>query len=163
ERAAWVTWLPTPGEPVVEPVTLPPLGVVAVTAPPALEGPVVSAMVEADGGGVAVEHELDGPAGRSVAPCASGPANAWYLAGGGGRRRAAMRGVPVPPGTTVDRDAGADAGAGRRAVTAAVVTARTGRLVVDRIQGFDGSAGRFGHALTLAVPGASAAWWFPEG
>ena len=41
--------------------------------------------------------------------------------------------------------------------------ARSGRLVVDRVQRFDGSEGRAALALMLAAPAPATTWAFPEG
>jgi hypothetical protein len=48
-------------------------------------------------------------------------------------------------------------------VTATSVVARTGRLIVSRIQTFDASAGRIGISLALAAPKLSEEWYFPDG
>ena len=50
----------------------------------------------------------------------------------------------------------------RKAVSASIV-AHAGRVVVDKIQTFDGSAGRKGLALMQAAPSAGTLWQFPEG
>jgi hypothetical protein len=79
----------------------------------------------------------------------------------GREKPGALQGVPVPAGSTVLIDVHDHVR--RRAVTAAAVVARSGRLVVDRIQSFDGSLGRRGVALTLGAPAAAESWTFPEG
>jgi hypothetical protein len=43
------------------------------------------------------------------------------------------------------------------------VEARVGRLVVDRIQTFDGSLGPRGMDVTLGVPAPQRVWVFPDG
>jgi hypothetical protein len=44
--------------------------------------PNVSALVETDGGAIAVEHQVEGPTGRSVGPCASSASDTWYFPAG---------------------------------------------------------------------------------
>src|SRR5207253_9988262 len=73
----------------------------------------------------------------------------------------AVQGLPVPAGSTVLVNA--HDVVRRRAVAAASIVARTGRLVVDRLQAFDGSAGRSGISLTLAAARGANAWYFPDG
>lgn len=190
-RAGSVTWVTTPGEPETVPFTLAPRDSTSLDARRSVSGPVVSAVVESAGGGIVVEHLIAGPRGRSAAPCASDPSTSWYLAGGttqrdaaqvlavfnpfpddavvdvtfetenGRRRPAALRGMPIAARSTAHIDVGGIIG--RHATTATTVTARAGRIVVDRVQRFDGSAGRTGLALTLAAPARSTSWWFPDG
>ena len=45
----------------------------------------------------------------------------------------------------------------------AVVATRIGRLVVARLQGFDGTGGRKGQSITLGAPAPASTWYFPEG
>jgi hypothetical protein len=190
-RAGSVTWMPTPGRPVTTSFVVAPHDARSLDAHDALDADVVSAVVETTGGGVVVEHLVAGPRGRSAAACASAPSTHWYLAGGtterdaaqvlavfnpfpddavidvtlqtenGRRRPTDLRGLPIPAGSTAHIDVGASAG--RHATTATAVVARTGRVVVDRVERFDGSAGRSGLALTLAAPAAAEEWHFPEG
>lgn len=173
------------------PVTVPASGRVEVAARDHLDAPVVSALVELDGGRVAVEHIVEGPLGDGVAPCASQPSDRWYLANGVTERDARqalalfnpfpddavvdisvstdegraeppkLQGLPLPPGTTTMvplQDF-----VRRRAVTSVSIVARTGRLVVDRLQWFAGGAGRTGLSLALAAPAPATTWSFPEG
>jgi hypothetical protein len=126
-----------------------------------------------------------------VAPCASSASDRWYLANGSTARGASqvlvlfnpfpgdavvdialatdqgrdepetLQGLPVPAGSTT-RIALEDF-VRRREVTATTVTARTGRLVVDRLQSFDASVGRGGLSLALAAPAPAEVWTFPAG
>jgi hypothetical protein len=151
----------------------------------------VSALVEVDGGGVAVEHAVAGPSGSGVAPCSTEASGSWYLPNGVTERDA--REVlavfnPFPADAVVDLSFSTDTGrvnppAGqglpiparstvyvnvqdivrRQAIAAAEVTARQGVVVVDRVQIFDGSAGRRGVGLTVAAPRGAARWEFPDG
>jgi hypothetical protein len=51
----------------------------------------------------------------------------------------------------------------RHPAIATSVIARAGRLVVARLQTFDGSAGRKGASLALGAAGTATRWQFPEG
>ncbi|MCU1376260.1 MAG: hypothetical protein JWO68_3546 [Actinomycetia bacterium] len=191
-RTGTVTWIPTGGgEPAVVSVRVGPDHTVAVAAMDSVEAPIVSALVELDGGGIAVEHAVSGLRGSAVAPCASEPSNRWYLANGVTERDASetlalfnpftddavvdiavsseqgrgkpdkLQGLPIPAGSTTFVKLGDFVR--YRKVVAVEVVARTGRLVVDRIQSFDSSAGRSGISLTLAAPAPAAEWYFPDG
>lgn len=191
-RTGLVTWIPSTGEGrKVVPVQVSPDDTVTLRAVDAVTAPAVSALVELDGGGVAVEHAVSGSRGSAVAPCASAASTRWYLANGTTERDAIqVLGLfnPFPDDAVVDISFATDEGrvdprglqglpivAGttsaikvqdfvrRRAVTAVSVVARTGRLVVSRIQTFDGSAGRLGISLALAAPELSQVWYFPDG
>lgn len=191
-REGTITWMPTGGgERTSVPIELAPNETVAQRAVDHVTAPTVSALVEVDGGGVAVEHAVSGPRGTGVAPCASEPSARWYLANGVTERDAGQDLVlfnPFPDDAIVDvvfsTDRGRDeprslqglpVAAGttkviplqdvvrRRAVTATSVVARTGRLVVDRIQSFDGTLGRTGVSLALAAPALADVWEFPDG
>ena len=190
-RAGTVMWMADGGEPVTRPLEVPAHDGLALDADDAVEAGAVSAVVELDGGGVTVEHAVVAPSGRSVAPCASSASDRWYLANGSTARDAsqvlvlfnpfpgdavvdiafatdqgrdepeALQGLPVPAGTTTRVPVGEFVR--RREVTATTVVARTGRLVVDRLQRFDGSEGRSGLSLALAAPAPAEVWTFPAG
>lgn len=126
----------------------------------------IAAVVELQGGGVAVEHEIVTPRGRSTGPCASGAASAWHFAWGATTRDARellvlfnpfpsdvtvdavfstpaqirepvrWQGMTVPARRVVAIDVGGDVT--RQSHVAASVRAREGRLVVERFQVFDG-------------------------
>jgi len=186
-----ITWYPVGGEPVVTSIEVPASGVERAAAVDALSADVVSAVVDVRGGGVAVEHVISGERGASVAPCASDASPTWYFANGtterdslqvlalfnpfpddaivditfateeGRDEPAALSGLPVPAGST--SLVSVHDHVRRRAVTATAVVARSGRLVVDRIQSFDGALGRRGVSLALGAPRAAESWTFPEG
>ena len=191
-RTGTVTWYPTGGgERTVVPIEVAPDATTAVAAVDHVEAPAVSALVELDGGEVAVEHVVSGPRGSGVAPCASQPSTDWYLANGvterdarqalalfnpfpddavvditfstdeGRQDPARLQGLPIAAGTTTF--VSVQDFVRRRAVTATSIVARTGRLVVDRVQNFDGSAGRRGVSLALAAPAPAETWYFPDG
>lgn len=186
-RTGTVAWHLAEGDPTVVPFEVAALGSVELAAATGAR----SAVVEVDGGEVGVEHRVRSGRGVDVAPCASSASAQWYLANGTTARDATqqlvlfnpfaddavvdisfstsegrdeptpLQGLPIPPGATevieltdVVR---------RRDVTAASIVTRRGRLVVDRVQSFDGSEGRSGLALTLAAPAPAESWTFPEG
>ena len=75
--------------------------------------PLVAALVEADGGPVAVEHRVTGPHGVDVGPCASASAPVWHLASGATTRDAREVLVlfnPFPTDAIVDITFDTDAG-----------------------------------------------------
>jgi hypothetical protein len=191
-RSGTVTWIPTGGgEKKTVHLEVSGQRSVSLAARDAVDAPVVSALVELDGGEVAVEHAVSGPRGSGVAPCASEPSTRWYLANGtterdsrqvlalfnpfpddavvdiststdeGRSNPSKLQGLPVEAGTTAFVELGQFVR--YRAVTAVSVVARTGRLVVDRIQVFDGSNGRQGMSLALAAPVPAEVWYFPDG
>jgi hypothetical protein len=191
EATGAITWMPRDGEPVTTEIEVPALGSASAAAVDALAADVVSAVVDVRGGEIGVEHVISGERGASVAPCASDASSTWYFANGtterdsvqvlalfnpfpddavvdlafdtdeGRDEPAALQGLPVPAGSTTLVNVHDHVR--RRAITATSVVARTGRLVVDRIQSFDGSAGRRGVALTLGAPTLAETWTFPEG
>jgi hypothetical protein len=191
ERAATITWMAADHAPVVQKVTVRGNDATSVAATGALTAPIVSALVEVDGGDVGVEHAVSGASGSSVAPCATEASDHWYFANGVTEKDAhevlALYN-PFPADAVVDLSFATEQGAvsprevqgfpiaahttafvnvhdivRRRAVAAVSVSARTGRLVVDRLQVFDGTAGRSGVSLALGAPSGADAWEFPDG
>lgn len=152
--------------------------------------PFAAAMVEVNGGDVAVEHSINGPAGEDHTPCASKASDQWYFADGstardatlllalfnpfpdeaiadlsftheeGRANPAAFQGLVVPARGLVVVDVGSQVR--RREQVSATVNARSGRLVVDRIQ-LRTERPKRGAALTLGAPRPSDVWYFPEG
>ncbi len=148
-----------------------------------------AALVELDGGEVVVEHEIAGPLGISTAPCASSASERWYLAEGSTAREDSMRLAiynPFPEDAIVDLSFATDQGRAvpsdftglvvrggrllvvkvedhvrRRNNVAMTAVARSGRIVVDRLQ-LRGGATK-GISLALAAPSAGPRWYFPEG
>lgn len=160
--------------------------------------------VELDRGGVLVEHEVAGPDGRDVAPCHTQGGDRWYVPSGATTRDARLRLAvynPYPDAATVDMGFTTVEGLRRprafrgvpvaarslvvidvspvvtvREVISTTVTTRTGRVVVDRIQSYDGSGAsttaeeaeeerylRQGLTVTPAVPVARPVWGFAAG
>ena len=158
--------------------------------------PATAVMVEADGGELAVTHELEGPLGRDSGPCASASSDIWHFAWGdtsrdarslmalfnpfpgdavvdfsfvtidGSREPQALTGVVVPGRSVVVADVGAEVA--RRDQVSATVTARTGRVVAERLQTFDdteemleGADPRRGLTVDLGVPVPAEVWVHP--
>jgi hypothetical protein len=151
----------------------------------------LAAVVELDGGGVAVEQEIVGPQGRALGPCASRAAPAWHFAWGATTRDARellvlfnpfpgdvkvdavfstpgevrepvrWQGLTVPAQHVMAVEVGEDVT--RRSQVAASVRARDGRLVVGRVQIFDGSIDVAGVTSTLGQPVPAETWTFPHG
>ncbi len=156
-----------------------------------MDAPLVGAVVEIDGGEVAVEHEITGTLGRATAPCSTTASPVWSFAWGvttRGARELLVFMNPFPDDATVDISFATDEGAretnrfkgfvvpGRSVVGAyidedvtrkeqvsALVKVRGGRLIVDRVQTFSGVDGREGLTLGLGAPSPALTWMFPDG
>lgn len=189
ELTGTVTVVPNEGEARTVPLTVGPRARAVVRQREIVSAPYLAALVEMDGGDVVVEHEVVGPLGLSVAPCASSASDRWYLAEGSTAREDTMLLAlynPFPEDAIVDLSFSTDQGRAvpsdftgivvrggrltvvnvgdhvrRRTNVATMVAARTGRLVVDRIQ-LRGGAPR-GLSLALAAPSPGRTWYFPEG
>jgi len=167
--------------------------------------PYAAALVEVEGGGVAVEREVAGKHGYDAGPCASHASDRWLFAAGSTVRGADEELAlfnPYPGDASVDIDFATEQGprspralqafpvpgrslrvvrvtplVSRRSVVATRVVARSGRLVVDRLQVFDGrgdpvtgvgpgavrTAPPRGLSVTLGMADTSEAWAFPAG
>jgi hypothetical protein len=177
--------------PTVERVAVPAGERVVVRLADVVQAPLAAALVEVDGGDVAVEHRVAGDHGEDVGPCSTFASPVWHFAWGSTARdarevvvlfnpfpsaatvdasfvtedgeRAPVRyqGLPVPPGSVVGVDLGVDVT--RADQVAATFRVRSGRVVAERLQQFDGSLGPEGLALTLGTPTAGTAWVFPDG
>jgi hypothetical protein len=149
------------------------------------------AIVEVDGGQIAVEHELTGALGKATAPCSSTTSATWAFPWGvtsRGDRDLMVFMNPFPDDATIDISFATDEGVrdtvrfrgfvvpGRSVVGAyidedvtrkdqvsAMVNVRNGHIVVDQIQMFDGTDGRNGITVTLGAPSSAGAWVFPDG
>lgn len=161
--------------------------------------------VEVLGGRATVEREVSGSLGVDVSPCSSTASARWYIPSGSTVQGAGEQLVlfnPFPDATSVDITFATDAGRrapealqglsipGRalrvvptdslpadRPELATIVTARTGRLVVDRVQTYDGSGepvtgtgddpvatdAPTGLGVTAAIPATASRWLFPQG
>lgn len=190
-RSGSLTWLAGDEAPVSERVDVGAHAGVSIGVAGGVDGAAASAVVEMDGGGVAVERALGSSGGSGVASCSSAASDRWYLANGSTSRDAtqllslfnpfaddaivdvsfatdqgrdepeALRGLPIKARSTTVVNVGDVVR--RREVTATEVTTRRGRLVVQRMQRFDGSGGRSGLSLALAAPAPADVWTFPAG
>jgi hypothetical protein len=178
-------------DPVVERVDVPPGGEVAVRLGDVVEAPLAAAVVEVDGGDVAVTHEVRGPHGRDAAPCSNTASQTWQLVWGsttrdahhvvvlfnpypstatvdavfatedGGREPVRLQGLPVPGRSVVGIDLGDDVA--RSEQVAGTFRVRSGNVVVEHLQEYDGSLGTRGLSITPAVPSVGETWVFADG
>jgi hypothetical protein len=157
-----------------------------------VDAPLAGAIVEVDGGEIAVEHQITGERGRATAPCSSTAARDWSFPWGvtlrgarellvfmnpfpddatvsidfatneGTRDTLRFRNFPVPGRSVVG--AYIDEDVTRKAQVSAEIHVGRGRVVVDRIQTFDGSDPTFeGITLGLGAPTPAQTWVFPDG
>jgi len=178
-------------EPVTEAMEVPATSSLSVLLSDIVDAPLLAAVVETGPGEVAVEHSIAGETDGGLTPCASSASSTWHLAAGTTTRDAVEQLIlfnPFPDDAVVDvtfatpdglRSPPAFSGlivAGRRVLAVDVgavvsrhpnvatsIIARTGRLVVDRIQRFDGTDGPAGLDLTGAAASSALVWHFPEG
>jgi hypothetical protein len=177
-------------DPVVEDIEVPARGSVRLRLGDVLEAPLAGAVIEVDGGGVAAEHTVIGEAGRASAPCSTTASSTWTFPWGvtsRGNRELLVFMNPFPDDATLDIDLATDEGTRqvgrydgfvvparsvvgayvdqdtRREHVSAHVRLRAGRVVVDRIQTFDGTDGREGMTLGLGAPTPAETWVFPDG
>ena len=178
-------------EPVAREVAVPAGDQVELRLGDVVAAPLVSALVEVDGGGVAVGHWVAGPHGRDGGPCASGASPVWHFASGattrdarevivmfnpfpteatvdvvfatedGAREPVRFQGFPVPARSVVGIDIGDDVT--RKEQVSMTLRVRTGRVVAERLQQFDGILGTEGLSLALGAPEAATTWAFAEG
>jgi len=186
-----LTVFPYQAVPKAVPIQIGPAGRQTVHLADVASAAFASALVELDGGEVVVELSDSGPYGDTVAPCASTASSQWYYADGvttkdatealslfnpfpddavvdlvfgtedGSVTPQALTGLAVQGGTTVVIPVG-DYVQRREQVTATITT-RAGRLVVARLQIFDGTAGRKGMALALGAASTGTLWYLPDG
>jgi hypothetical protein len=178
-------------EPVEVPLDVPAHSQTEVRLGEYITAPYASALVEVDGGEVSVEHEVIGPAGRDSSPCSSAASNVWHFADGttvqgaqetlaifnpfpddavvdiafatddGRREPEDYDGLVIPSGEVVAADVTATVTV--REHVSSTVTARTGRVIVDRIQSFDGSTGAEGLTVTLGAAEPALSWAWADG
>ena len=186
-----ITVIPIAGDPGQRSVAVAPNGRAALRLADVVVAAHLSAVVELDGGEAVVELMTTGPLGASVTPCASSASPTWYFAEGVTTRDATETLLvlnPFPEDAVVDFAFTTEEGqvtpqaltglavrgrgmaainvgefVQRREAVAARINARTGRLVVTRLQVFDGSVGRKGASVTLGVPEPEPAWFFADG
>jgi len=180
------------GDPVVERLEVGPRSRVRLALSDVVTAPIASALVEAPGDGLVVEHEVSSVHGIDAKPCATAASDEWHFAWGTTQREARELLVlfnPFPDDAIVEgvfstedtvREPGRFAGGlvvparstvgidlgddvTRREEVAATLRTRTGRLVVDRIVRLDEDGGDRGLTVQLGVPEPQRAWVFPEG
>jgi hypothetical protein len=186
-----VTVFPDKGESRKTPINVGPSGRSAVRLGDVLTATYASALVELDGGEAVAEVVSIGPLGDTASPCTSSASSSWYFAEGVTTRDAAevlMALNPFPDDAVVDIVFSTEEGivspqaltgllvkgqalttinvgdfVQRREQVSASLVARTGRLVVGRMQTFDGTAGRRGISVALGAASPGPVWYFPEG
>jgi hypothetical protein len=191
ELTGRVTAYPSAGEPAATEVEVPAHARVAVRVSDLVTASFAAALVEVDGGDVAVEHELSGASGRSVGACASAPSDTWYFPAGttrAGTRLILTAFNPFPADAVIDISFDTDDGTRTpqsyqalvipggsvlpidvsevvtlREEVATQVVARSGRVVVDQIQSVADEAGARGLNVTLGSPVTAETWLFPDG
>lgn len=180
------------GDPVAETVELPAGARTALRVSQVRTADWAGALVEADGGGVAVDHVLTGPTGQSAGPCASSVSATWYLPAG-----ATVLGVDHqvvlfnPFGELAVVDVSVETADGRRippgyeglivparsvrvldissVVTvrdqvAVVVAARSGLVVAEQVEASGPESDLpTSLAVTLGAPAPQTAWYYPLG
>lgn len=192
-RTGTVTWrAAADGAATTRSFTVAPGAVLRLRAVDAGPTPAASALVETVGGGVVVEQAVSGARGASIAPCASDASPDWYLANGttlsdatevlslfnpfpadavvdtelatdqGREAPGRLQGLVVPAGTTKFVQI-SEENVRRQEITATAIRARTGQLVVSRLQSFDGSLGRTGVSVGLAARAPAEVWSFAFG
>lgn len=177
-------------EPVTRDIAIGPQSRQRILLADVVQAPVASALVESRTGGVIVEHEVTSVHGHDAKPCATAAAPEWNFAWGdttvdsrellvlfnpfpqdaivdgrfstedGIREPVRFDGLVVPGRGTLGVDLGDDVT--RREEVAATITARSGRIVVDRILRVNGDDAR-GLTVQTGVPVAQQAWVFPDG
>jgi hypothetical protein len=186
-----VTVFPSEGKQKVSPIEVAARTSVRVRLAEVVKAPWASALVEVDRGEVAVETSVAGPLGHGDAPCASAASEEWHLANGATTRdtgQVALLFNPFPDDAIVDFSFATDGGGftapdlisfpvparsvvpvdltqkvRRQAHVSTSVRARAGRLVMGRIQTYDGTGGPKGLDVALAAPSPAEQWWFPDG
>ena len=186
-----VTLYPDRGESRQAPLAVGPSGRASVRLADLVTTAYASALVELDGGQAVAEVTTTGPLGDTVAGCTSSASSSWYFAEGVTTRDAAevlLALNPFPDDAVVDVVFSTEEGivspqaltgllvraqalttinvgefVQRRESVSITLTARTGRLVVGRLQTFDGTAGRRGVSVGLGAAAPGPTWYFPEG
>ncbi len=89
DLTAKVTAVPSDGAMVGKDVAVPARSRQSIVLSSMVVAPYASAVVEADGGEVAVSHVLTGPTGSSTAACSSAPSSSWYFPSGNSEKASA--------------------------------------------------------------------------
>lgn len=184
-----VTAVPSKGRSRSQQVTVPAGGTTSVVPARLSPGPWVSAIVQLDGAGVAVEESVATPLGWAETPCASSTSSSWFFASGSTAGNDGIALSVLNPGVTpavVDTTLTTASGAvlnpaAYQGVTveprslvveylsdhdegdasvAATVTAVSGSVVAAELQSYT-ATGRTGVALDTGAPAAARHWAFP--
>ena len=186
-----VTVFPDKGESRRVPIDVGPAGRASVKLSDLALAQYASAVVELDGGDAVAEVTATGPLGDSVAPCTSSASSTWYFADGATTKDASdvlLALNPFPDDAVVDIVFSTEEGivspqaltgisvrgqamtsvkvgdfVQRREAVSVSLIARTGRLVVGRVQSFDGTSNRKGISVALGAASPGPVWYFPEG
>lgn len=186
-----VTVFPDKGESRRAPIAVAPASRASVRLADMVSASYGSALIELDGGEAVAEVATVGALGDSVTPCTSSASSSWYFAEGVTTRDASevlLALNPFPDDAVVDVVFSTEEGTvspqaltgllmrgqaltsinvgefvQRREAVAVSLVARTGRLVVGRLQVFDGSSGRRGISVGLGAASPGPVWYFPEG
>lgn len=186
-----VTVFPDKGDIRKAPIVVGPSGRAAIRLADVVTSTFASALIELDGGDAVAQVATNGAMGDSVAPCASSASSSWYFAEGVTTRDAGevlLALNPFPDDAVVDVVFATEEGTvspqaltgllvrgqaltainvgeyvQRRESVSARLVARTGRLVVSRVQTFDGTGGRKGVGVGLGAAAPGPVWYFPEG
>ena len=187
-----VTVFPDKGESRRAPIEVGPAGRASVRLAELASSPYASAVVELDGGEAVAEVVTTAATlGDSVSPCTSSASSTWYFAEGVTTRDASevlLALNPFPDDAVVDVVFSTEEGivtpqaltglsvrgqamtsirvgefVQRREAVSVSLIARTGRLVVGRVQTFDGTSARKGVSVALGAAAPGPVWYFPEG
>ncbi|WP_421119181.1 DUF5719 family protein [Aquihabitans daechungensis] len=196
---AEVTFMGAAGKEATTQVDVPAHGRARVRASEILEAEWVGAVVEVRGGRVGVDREVTGPLGFDASPCSSVASDHWFVASGStvrGSQQYLSLFNPFPDAASVSISFATDSGRrtprslralsipGRsvrtievgsiitnRSEVATTVVTRSGRVVVDRVQTYDGQGEAIGTGpdasppeglvSTAATPVRAPRWIFP--
>ncbi len=177
---AEVTFLDAAGKEAATQVDVPAHGRARVKASEVLEADWVGAVVEVRGGRVGVDREVTGPLGFDASPCSSVASDRWFVPSGstargaeeylslfnpfpdaasvtvtfatdtGSRAPRSLRALTIP-GRSVRTIKLSEIITNRSAIAATIVT-RSGRVVVDRVQTYDGTGDPVGSGESASVP-----------
>ena len=186
-----ITVFPDRGDIRRAPLDIGPSGRAGIRLADLASSPYASAVVELDGGDAVAEVVAAGALGETVTPCTTSASSTWYFAEGVTTRDAnevLLALNPFPDDAVVDVVFSTEEGivspqaltglsvrgqamtsirvgdfVQRRESVSVNLVARTGRLVVGRVQTFDGTAGRKGLSVALGAAAPGPVWYFPEG
>jgi hypothetical protein len=187
---ARLTLVPSQGDPVTSSLQVGPGGRTDIRPAATMKADVVAAMIEVYGTNAVVEQTATNKLGLSTSTCANAASTTWYVADGattidatsslvlfnpfpdeavatvtfatdeGPRTPQSLKGVVVPAHAL--RLVDVDQAVLRNTLVSSTVTAKTGRLVVGRLQTYNQKPRR-GLVAGLASPVAATEWWFANG